>query len=108
MILIDDDADGNRLWIDELRAQFEQERFYQDNRAAAESAYALAVRLRAANRLDEACSYARTCLQLAEQLPSTTLEDVVTTRQAVGGVHLPEYFHDGVVRARLADLLAPT
>jgi hypothetical protein len=91
--------------ISELRRQYEEEVYFQDNRAAAEYAYALAVRLREAGELDEARRYARECLRLAETLPSATLDDVAMTRATLGGVLMPEHFHDGVVRARLADLL---
>ncbi|MBM0204399.1 hypothetical protein JNW90_15815 [Micromonospora sp. STR1s_5] len=104
--MIDDGAASIGLSIEKLIEQFEHERFYQDNRAAAECAYALAVRLREAGRLGDARRYARACLRLAEELPSTAVDDVASTRQAVGGVPLPDYFHDGVVRVRLADLLA--
>jgi hypothetical protein len=92
--------------IDELRKRYEEERFYQDDRAAAEYAYALAVRLREACQLDEARRYARECLTLAESLPSNTIDDVASSRLSVGGVPMPERFHDGVVRVRLADLLS--
>jgi len=91
--------------ISEVRKQYDDERFYEDNRAAAEYAYALAVRLREVGQTDEARRYAEECVQLAESLPSKSLDDVVSTRQAVGGVPLPDHFHDGVVRSRLADLL---
>jgi hypothetical protein len=100
-----DDAPTDRPPISELRRLYEEERFYLDDRAAAEYAYALAVRLREAGRLDEARDYARECLRLAESLPSSTLNDVAATRMTVGGVPMPERFHDDVVRARLADLL---
>jgi hypothetical protein len=40
-------------------------------------------------------------------LPSETIEDVISPRQTVGGVPLPDYFHDDVVRWRLAPLLEP-
>jgi hypothetical protein len=33
------------------------------------------------------------------------LDDVAMARTTVGGVPMPERFHNGVVRARLADLL---
>lgn len=92
--------------IDELRKQYEEERFYQDDRAAAEYAYALAVRLREAGELDEARRYAGECLTLAESLPSNTIDDVASSRLSIGGVPMPERFHDGVVRVRLADLLS--
>ena len=91
--------------LSEVRKQYEQERLYQDDRPAAEYAYALAVRLREAGSTEEARRYARECLRLAESLPSDTLDDVVSSRQSVGGVPLPDHFHEGVVRARLADLL---
>ncbi len=100
-----DDALGDRTPVGELRRQYEEERFYQDDRAAAEYAYALAVRLREVGKVELAREYARACLRLAESLPSNTLDDVTSTRTSVGGVPLPERFHDGVVRARLADLL---
>lgn len=91
--------------ISELRRQYEEEMSFLDNRAAAECAYALAVRLRNIGEYDEARRFAQECLRLAETLPSAAMEDVDTTRMAVGGVLMPERFHDGVVRARLADLL---
>ena len=100
-----DDTPAERTSIDELRRRYEEERFFQDDRAAAEFAYALAVRLREVGKLDQAQQYARECLHLATSLPSDTLDDVASSRPRVGGVPLPERFHDGVVRARLADLL---
>lgn len=100
-----DDTPPARPSISELRRQYEEELSFHDNRAAAEYAYALAVRLRETNEREEARKFARECLRLAEPLPSATLEDVGVTRTFVGGVPMPERFHDGVVRARLADLL---
>lgn len=100
-----DGESADRPPIAELRRRFEEERFYQDDRAAAEYAYALAVRLREAGETDEAREYARQCLRLTRSLPARSLDDVASTRLNVGGVPLPERFHDGVVRARLADLL---
>jgi hypothetical protein len=99
------DVAADRTPISELRKQYEEERLYQEDRAAAEYAYALAVRLREIGRTDEAREFARECLRLAESLPSATLEDVTSSRASLGGVPLPERFHDGVVRSRLADLL---
>ena len=93
--------------IAEVRRQFEDAIDGQNFRAAAEYAYALAVRLREIGLIDEACRFARECLQLAETLPCDTLEDVTSPRQTVGGVPLPDYFHDDVVRWRLAPLLEP-
>ena len=91
--------------ISEVRKLYEDERFFQDHRAAAQYAYALALRLREVGQIDEARRYARECLQLAESLPANTLDDVVSDRQSIGGISLPDHFHDGVVRTRLADLL---
>jgi hypothetical protein len=99
------DVEAERLPISELKRQYDEERFYQDDRAAAEYAYALAVRLREIGHVEEARKYAGECLRLAEALPSATLDDVASGRLSVGGVALPERFHDGVVRSRLADLL---
>ncbi|MEV0715628.1 tetratricopeptide repeat protein [Asanoa sp. NPDC050611] len=92
--------------IADLRKRYDEELFYEERRSAAECAYALAVRLREFGQTDEARKYARACLDLAERLPSAGLDDVVSGRQSVGGVPLPDHFHDGVVRSRLADLLA--
>ncbi len=100
-----EDTPPARPPISELRRQYEEEVYFKDDRVAAEYAYALAVRLREAGELDEARTYARECLRLAETLPSGTLDDVATTQTTIGGVQMPERFHDGVVRARLADLL---
>lgn len=91
--------------ISDLKKQYEEERFYGDDRAAAEYAYVLAVRLRDAGQTIEARKYARDCLRLTESLPARTLEDVASTRATLGGVPIPERFHDDVVRARLGDLL---
>ena len=91
--------------LSEVRKQYEDERFFQDDRAAAEYAYALAVRLREIGLLSEARRFAKECLELAERLPANTLDDVVSTKTSVGGVPLPEHFHDGVIRSRLVDLL---
>jgi hypothetical protein len=91
--------------ISELRKSFEDECFYGDDRAAAEYAYVLAIRLRAEGDRGEAKRYAMESLRLAERLSSSSLEDVSSTRLTLGGVPLPERFHDGVVRSRLRDLL---
>ena len=100
-----DEEVAPRPSISEIRKQYEDERFFEDDRAAAEYAYALAVRLREAGQASEARRYAEECLRIAESLPANTLDDVVSGRQSVGGVPLPDHFHDGVVRSRLSDLL---
>lgn len=102
--MVDEDVTP-RPTVAEVRRQFEDAIDARDYRAAAEYAYALAVRLREIGLIDEACRFARECLELAETLPSETIEDVTSTRRSVGGVPLPEYFHDDVVRWRLAPLL---
>lgn len=91
--------------IEEVVRQYEEERHFSDDRRAAEFAYALAVRYRELGMVDEARKYATACLELLQQLPSKTLEDVQSEQMTVGGVPLPELFHDGVVRNRLRDLL---
>ena len=100
-----DDEGAARPSISDVRKQYEIERFFLDDRTAAQYAYALAVRLREQDQFVEARRYARECLRLAEALPANSLDDVVSDRQSVGGVPLPDHFHDGVVRSRLADLL---
>ena len=102
--MVDEEID-QRPSLSEVRKCYEDERFFQDDRAAAEYAYALAIRLREIGLLSEARHFADECLKLAEALPTKTLDDVVSTRASVGGVALPDHFHDGVVRSRLADLL---
>lgn len=91
--------------IAELRKSFDEEMFYSDDRAAAEYAYVLAIRLRAVGAKEEARKYARESLRLAEGLSAKSLDDVASTRLTLGGVPMPERFHDGVIRARLHDLL---
>jgi hypothetical protein len=102
--MVDEEIE-QRPSLSEVRKQYEDECYFQDDRAAAEYAYALAVRLREIGLVSEARRFAGECLELAERLPANTLDDVVSTRPSVGGVPLPEHFHDGVVRSRLADLL---
>jgi hypothetical protein len=93
--------------LGEVRRGYEEMLDQGDGRAAAELAYALAVRLKWIGLFSEAERFAAECLALAELLPSATLDDVVSTRSSVGGVPLPDHFHDDVVRWRLANLLKP-
>ncbi|MGH3713731.1 MAG: hypothetical protein ACRDT4_09770 [Micromonosporaceae bacterium] len=97
--------DDRRPSIAEVLDEYEREASIGNTRAAAELAYALAVRLQGAGRVREAAVYGKACLKLIESLPSESLDDVTSTRLSVGGVELPEYFHDGVVRTRLSHLL---
>jgi hypothetical protein len=93
--------------VAELRKKFEEECYFGDVRAAAEYAYVLALRLRDQGDREEAQKYAKESLRLAERLSSSSLDDVASTRLTLGGVAMPERFHDGVVRNRLRDLLMP-
>jgi hypothetical protein len=96
--------------VAELEAAFERE-VSANRRAAAETAYALAWRYRTEYvptdlpQVEVAKRWAQRSIELFETLPSDTLEQVASTRQAVGGVPLPDLLHADVVRDRLADLL---
>lgn len=92
--------------VDDLIRRFEEEEYFEDHRAAAEYAYVLTVLLRDAQDEDRARVYAGKCLELTKALPARTLDDVSSGRMSIAGVALPERFHDGVVRARFAELLA--
>lgn len=102
------DAD-NRASLEALQVEFNRELEF-DKRAAAETAYALAVRYRSEDvggirRFDVAAVWARRASALLEDLPCESLDDVASTRQFVGGVPIPDLLHAGVVRERLNDLL---
>ncbi|MGV9311167.1 hypothetical protein ACWDR0_03100 [Streptomyces sp. NPDC003691] len=71
-----------------------------DRRAAAETAYALAVLHRDRGDWTASRVWVRECLDLLDACPAGTEEQVATRRTAVGGVLLPALLHDGVVRAR--------
>ena len=92
----------------EMAQGYAEERYFGDDRAAAEYAYALAVRYRDSGATAAARHYAAECLRLATVLSARSLDEVASSRTEIGGVPLPERFHDGVVRTRLADLLSPT
>ncbi|MBN1171948.1 MAG: hypothetical protein JXA67_07220 [Micromonosporaceae bacterium] len=91
--------------LDDLKERYHEERFYGDDRAAAQYAYAIAVRLRAEGSISEARRYARECLRIAQALPAHSPGDVTTDWLVLGGVALPERFHHRVVQAQLHDLL---
>jgi hypothetical protein len=74
-------------------------------RQAAELAYAIAVRMQAEGRVRDAAEYAKRCVALISTQPSSTIEQVTSTRTKAGGVLLPELLHEGVVRSRLGHLL---
>ncbi|MEU4113340.1 hypothetical protein AB0F71_02415 [Kitasatospora sp. NPDC028055] len=87
----------------ELEVAFQQE-LATDRWTAAETAYALALLLRDAGEWDTSRAWVRQCLQLLEGFPSDTEEQVATRRTTVGGVPLPNYLHEGVVRERFGEL----
>jgi hypothetical protein len=92
-----------------LIAQFERE-LATDPRAAAETAYALAFRYRdhdvdGSRRFDLAKVWAVRAIELLDQLPSDTIDQVTSGRQSIGTVPIPDLLHSGVVRERLGDVL---
>jgi hypothetical protein len=100
---------GRATSLAELTVAFEYE-LKTDKRAAAETAYALALRYRnedvnGERRFDLAKDWAMRAIELLDSLPSDTVSQVASTRQYVGGIPLPELLHGGIARERLADLL---
>ncbi|MEV4447269.1 MULTISPECIES: hypothetical protein [Streptomyces] len=91
--------------LDELVAEFERRRNIGDDRGSAEYSYVIVERLRSEGRLAEARGYAEECLKISQRLPSDTLEAVSVDKLSLGGVPLPEKFHDGVVQMKFAGLL---
>jgi hypothetical protein len=90
--------------LGELEAAFAHE-LATDRWAASETAYALAVRYRQAWEPGKAGEWAQKAIDLLDELPSDTLEQVATTRVSVGGVTLPSFLHADLVRARHADVM---
>ncbi|MEU5921567.1 hypothetical protein [Streptomyces sp. NPDC047141] len=88
----------------ELESIFQQE-LATDRWAAAETAFALAIRNRDAGNWDKSREWARQCLTLLAGFPSDTEGDVATKRVSVGGVLLPNYLHEGVLRDRFGDFV---
>lgn len=89
--------------VGELETTFQRE-LATDRWAAAETAYALAVRNRDAGDWDRSREWVAQCLRLLEGFPGETEEEAATTRVSVGGVMLPNYLHEGVVRDRFGQL----
>jgi hypothetical protein len=87
----------------ELETSFQRE-LATDRWAAAETAFALAVRNRDAGDWEQSRKWVAHCLQLLAGFPEETEEQVATTRVSVGGVLLPTYLHEGVVRDRFGQL----
>lgn len=100
---------NRRVSLRQLELAFDVE-LSADRRAAAEIAYALAVRYRnedvdGVRRFDIAKAWARRSIELLDSLPSNTQCQVASTCFAVGGVEIPGMLHSGVVRQRLGDVL---
>ncbi|MDX3121582.1 hypothetical protein F3K20_20180 [Streptomyces scabiei] len=89
--------------VEELEAGFQRE-LGTDRWAATESAFALAARHRDGGNWEQSRKWVQQCLQLLEGFPSDTEDQVATKRLSVGGVSLPTYLHDGVVRERFGDI----
>lgn len=89
--------------VGELETSFQRE-LATDRWAAAETSYALAVRNREAGDWDQSREWVEQCLRLLEGFPSETEQQVATSRVSVGGVTLPNYLHEGVVRDRFGEL----
>ncbi|MEU9395953.1 hypothetical protein AB0D86_38875 [Streptomyces sp. NPDC048324] len=89
--------------VQELESTFQQE-LATDRWAAAESSYALASRYREEGDWEKSREWVKQCLQLLEGFPADTMEQVATRRMSVGGVALPNYLHEGVVRERFGEL----
>ncbi|MFJ5550510.1 hypothetical protein [Streptomyces sp. NPDC093225] len=89
--------------VAELENVFQQE-LATDLWAAAETAFALATRSRDLGEWDKSREWAKQCLTLLAGFPDETEGDVATKRVSVGGVPLPNYLHEGVLRDRFGDI----
>lgn len=89
--------------VSELETSFQRE-LATDRWAATETAYALAVSNRDAGDWQQSRAWVAQCLRLLEGFPTKTEDQVATTRVSVGGVLLPTYLHEGVVRERFGQL----
>lgn len=100
---------GRHVSLDELEKEFMRE-LHLDKRAAAETAYALAFLYRnndidGRRRFDLAKTWASRAIEILDSLPVERIDQIVSTRQSVGGVLLPDLLHSDMVRTRLADVL---
>lgn len=89
--------------VGELETSFQRE-LATDRWAATETAYALAVRNRDGGDWKQSREWVAQCLRLLDGFPEETEDQVATTRVSVGGVLLPTYLHEGVVRDRFGQL----
>lgn len=103
-------SDASRhVSLEDLDADFYRE-VHTDKRTAAEIAYALAFRYRnedvcGGRRFDLAKMWALRAIDLLDSLPSDCVDHVVSTRQSVGGIDLPDLLHADLVKHRLAGVL---
>lgn len=89
--------------IEQLERALEKE-LAEDRWAAAETAYALAVLSREIS-VEQTRRWLEMLLSLLKEFPDAELQQTVTRRMKVGGVLLPEFLHDGVVKTRFEGLL---
>ncbi|WP_329133482.1 hypothetical protein OG552_16075 [Streptomyces sp. NBC_01476] len=89
--------------VGELETSFQRE-LATDRWAAAETAFALATRNRDAGDWEQSREWVAQCLRILEGFPGETEEQAATTRVSVGGVLLPNYLHEGVVRGRFGQV----
>lgn len=88
---------------EELESAFRRE-LSEDRWAAAETAYALAVRYRESGDQPKSHEWARQCIEVLKSFPSDTEQQTATIRVTVGGVTLPNYLHADVVKSRFGEL----
>lgn len=98
------DPDRSAVSIGELEAAFARE-LATDRWAAAETAYTLAVRYRKIWEPKRAGEWARRAIDLLDELPSDSLDQVASRRITVGGVTLPSYLTADLVRIRHEDVM---
>lgn len=89
--------------VHELETVFQNE-LATDRWAATETAFALAIRARDTGDWEKSREWVAQCLTLLADFPDETEDQVATKRVSVGGVPLPNYLHEGVVRDRFGEL----
>ena len=92
------DFDQRAKLLEQLERAFDAE-LLTDKWAAAETAYALATLCREVS-VDQTRKWLDVLLNLLRDFPDQNLEQTATKRMEVGGVLLPAFLHDGVVKAR--------
>lgn len=100
---------SRHMSLNELKAVFAHE-IGTDKRAAAATAYALAVYYRNQDvkgyrRFDLAKYWANRSIDLLDALPSDKLDQIVSPAISIGGVPIPDFLYSDLVRRRLADVL---